>query len=415
MPAVTRRLPVLTAVAALPVLALAASLLVAPPPPAEAAETLPSTARVATYNASLNRAVQGELVADLSTPDDAQAAAVAEVVQRVRPDVLLVNEFDYDDAGRALQLFQDNYLSVARGGAAPIEYAYRYSAPSNTGIASGSDLNGDGRTVTTPGTPGYGDDALGFGDFPGQFGMAVYSRYPIVESGIRTFQDFRWRDMPGNRIPTGFYDDAELDLLPLSSKSHWVVPVQYGDRVVSLVASHPTPPVFDGPEDRNGRRNADEIRMTADLVAGGERGAYLYDDQGRRGGLAPGSLFVVAGDQNSDPRDGDSLPGAIAPLLDPALVNTRATPTSAGGPEAAARQGRANAAHRTDPRVDTADFADGAPGNLRVDYVLPSRGIPIRQAGVFWPVPSDPLSRLTGEFPFPSSDHRLVWVDLRTR
>ena len=33
-------------------------------------------------------------------------------------------------------------------------------------------------------------------------------------------------------------------------------------------------------------------------------------------------------------------------------------------------------------------------------------------AGVFWPLESDPLFYLVGTFPFPSSDHRLVWVDL---
>jgi hypothetical protein len=35
-------------------------------------------------------------------------------------------------------------------------------------------------------------------------------------------------------------------------------------------------------------------------------------------------------------------------------------------------------------------------------------------AEVFWPPSSDPLFRLVGAFPFPTSDHRLVWVDVRT-
>ena len=73
--------------------------------------------------------------------------------------------------------------------------------------------------------------------------------------------------------------------------------------------------------------------------------------------------------------------------------------------------------HRSDPRFDTADFADSAPGNLRADYVLPDRRLKIRDSAVFWPVRSDPLSALTGEFTpplgFPSSDHRLVWVDVK--
>jgi hypothetical protein len=86
-------------------------------------------------------------------------------------------------------------------------------------------------------------------------------------------------------------------------------------------------------------------------------------------------------------------------------------PSSEGAAEAAALQGGANANHKSDPKYDTADFADGAPGNLRADYVLPSRAIRICDSGVFWPKQSDPLSALTGVFPFPSSDHRLVWID----
>jgi len=36
----------------------------------------------------------------------------------------------------------------------------------------------------------------------------------------------------------------------------------------------------------------------------------------------------------------------------------------------------------------------------------------ITEAGVFWPLTSDPLFDLVGTFPFPSSDHRMVWLDL---
>ncbi|XVU21232.1 hypothetical protein ACQPZJ_28645 [Actinoplanes sp. CA-054009] len=90
------------------------------------------------------------------------------------------------------------------------------------------------------------------------------------------------------------------------------------------------------------------------------------------------------------------------------------------GYSAAALQGGANATHEGDPRYDTADFADTAPGNLRADYVLPRRGLKVTGAGVFWPVRANPLSRLTGVYDpiwapvngFPTSDHRLVWLDL---
>jgi hypothetical protein len=371
------------------------------------------TLRVATYNLSLNRATLGELEADLSTGDDAQARTVAEVIQRTAPDVVLLNEFDYDAAHASVDLFRENYLEVPQGGADPVHYRYAYVAPSNTGIPSGFDLNNDG-------TVGGGDDAFGFGLFEGQYGMAVLSRYPIDTDAVRTFQTFLWKDMPGALLPddpatpapADWYTPEELDVVRLSSKSHWDVPVRVGRETVHVLASHPTPPTFDGPEDRNGRRNHDEIRFWADYVTPGVASRYIYDDDGRRGGLTPGSSFVVVGDQNADPLDGDSVDAAIDQLLDHPRV-TDPLPTSAGAVEAAELQGQANDSHEGDPAYDTADFADGAPGNLRADYVLPSRDLRVRAAGVFWPVQADPLSRLTGVFPFPSSDHRLVWVDVR--
>jgi Endonuclease/Exonuclease/phosphatase family len=370
--------------------------------------------RFATFNASLNRNFAGQLVSDLATPNNAQAATVAEIIQRTRPDVLLINEFDFVADGVAARLFQDNYLSVPHNGAAPIVYPYRFVAPSNTGIPSGHDLNNNG-VVAGP------DDAFGFGFFPGQFGMAVYSRYPILADDIRTFQMFLWKDMPGARLPddpatpapADWYSPAELAVFRLSSKSHWDVPISIEGKTVHFLVSHPTPPVFDGPEDRNGTRNFDEIRFWADYITPGPRSSYIYDDEGGRGGLEPGSSFVIAGDQNSDPLDGDSIPGSIQQLIEHPLVNTSVTPSSAGAVEASALQGGANLAHRSDPAFDTADFADSAPGNLRADYVLPRKNLRIQDAAVFWPLLADPLSGLTGVFPFPSSDHRLVWVEVR--
>jgi hypothetical protein len=376
------------------------------------------TIRFATFNASLNRNFAGQLISDLSTPGNVQAATVAEIIQRIRPDVLLINEFDFDDQGPggsslAARLFQDNYLSVPHGDVAPIQYPYRFTALSNTGIPSGFDLNNNG-------VVGGPDDAFGFGFFPGQFGMAVYSMYPIDVAAVRTFQLFLWKDMPGALLPddpatpapADWYSPAELEVFRLSSKSHWDIPILIGRKTVHFLVSHPTPPVFDGPEDRNGTRNHDEIRFWADYVLP-SRSGYIVDDEGNRGGLQPGSLFVIAGDQNSDPFDGDSIPGSAQLLLEHPLVNTKVTPESEGAVEQAALQGGANLTHLGDPRFDTADFSDVAPGNLRADYVLPRKNMPIVDAGVFWPTSGEPLFRLVGTFPFPSSDHRLVWIDVR--
>jgi hypothetical protein len=216
--------------------------------------------------------------------------------------------------------------------------------------------------------------------------------------------------MPGALIPPGWFSPAELAAVRLSSKSHWDVPIEIGRRTVHFLVSHPTPPVFDGPEDRNGRRNFDEIRLWADYITPGRAG-YLYDDAGRRGGLKPGSLFVIAGDQNSDPNDGDSIPGAVQQLIDHPLVRDP-LPASAGAVEQTLLQGGVNLTHRTPAQYDTADFAE-PPGNLRADYVLPRKSLQVIRSAVFWPTTADPLFRLVGVFPFPTSDHKLVWVDLR--
>jgi hypothetical protein len=374
-----------------------------------AAAAKPVTVRFATFNASLYRAAEGQLAADLSVPFDPafpdatvrarrqQAANVAEIIQRVRPEVLLINEFDFDRA--AVPLLQANYLGIGQNGAAPIHYPHSFIAPSNTGVPSGS------------------AGVFGFGFFPGQFGMLVLSQHPIRTADVRTFQHFLWKDMPSNIMPP-----AELAVLRLSSKSHWDVPIEIGNKVVHFLVSHPTPPVFDGSEDRNGRRNHDEIRFWADYIQPGATSRYIYDDQGRFGGLTPGARFVIAGDQNADPFDGDSVAGAINLLLGSPHIDARFVPESLGAAEASMLQGGVNASRRGDPRFDTADFADNAPGNLRVDYVLPStRGLKAASGFVFWPVRSDPLSRLTGVFTpslpggFPSSDHRLVALDVQVQ
>lgn len=374
--------------------------------------------RFATYNASLNRSTEGGLIRDLSTPANAQAQQVAEIVQRNAPDVLLINEFDYVEGGAAAELFRDNYLAVSQNGAEPVDYPYYYVAPVNTGVPSGHDLDNDGAIGGPPGTNAYGNDSFGFGLFPGQYGLVVYSKYPIDTADVRTFQRFLWQDMPGALLPDDpttaapgdWYSAAELDAVRLSSKSHLDVPIHIGHRTVHFLVSHPTPPTFDGAEDRNGTRNHDEIRFWADYIAGKPRSRYIYDDAGQYGGLRPGSAFVIAGDQNADPVDGDSVDDAINQLLDSHKINATNPPTSAGGPAAAAAQGGNNAGHIGDPALDTSDFGDTGPfgpGNLRVDYVLPSRSLRIEESAVFWPA-AGPLAALVG-----ASDHRLVRVDVR--
>ena len=183
-----------------------------------------------------------------------------------------------------------------------------------------------------------------------------------------------------------------------------------GKVTLHVLASHPTPPAFDGPEDRNGRRNHDEIRFWADYLTR-NGGGYIRDDAGVRGGLK-GKAFVILGDLNSDPNDGASLPGAIRALLAHPRIDASFVPRSAGAAQAAEIQRGANTTQRGDAREDTADFNDNAVGNLRADYLLPSRSLRVCAGGVFWPTLDAPDATLVWGMPPPSSDHRLVWLDV---
>ena len=71
--------------------------------------------RVATFNTSLYSDEAGGLVARLRG-DDAPARRIAATIQHVRPDVLLLNEFDYDEAGEAAGLFVGRYLGEGQHG-----------------------------------------------------------------------------------------------------------------------------------------------------------------------------------------------------------------------------------------------------------------------------------------------------------
>jgi endonuclease/exonuclease/phosphatase family metal-dependent hydrolase len=362
--------------------------------------------RVATFNIAMGLRTAGELQQNLLAGDDENLQKVAAIIQLVRPDILLLNEFDYQPGADSARLFVENYLGVSQFGGEPIEYPWTHSGPFNTGEPSGLDLDMNGANNDPV-------DSWGFGFFPGQFGMALLSAYPLDIKAMRSFRKFLWQDMPDAQLPvdpgTGepWYPPATASQLRLSSKDHWDIPVLVDDTTLHLLAFHPSPPVFDGPEDRNGLRNHDEIRLFADYVSP-QRSNYIVDDAGARGGLPADAAFVIAGDMNADPDDGDSSGQPILQLLDHSGINADCLPASNGAVEATQIQGRINVQQRGDPRLDTSDFNDDNVGNLRLDYVLPSAGITVVDCGVFWPATGQP-----GADWAVVSDHRLVWADIR--
>ncbi|MFT5383913.1 MAG: endonuclease/exonuclease/phosphatase family metal-dependent hydrolase, partial [Saprospiraceae bacterium] len=315
--------------------------------------------RFASYNVSLFRSEQGGLAIDLNSGRDTQIQNVAAVIQHVNPDVIALMEFDYDPSGALLEAFQKNYLGIGQQGEQAISFSYKLSISSNTGVLSGFDYNNDGK-IALP------EDGFGFGRYEGQYAFAILSKYPIDKKNIRSFQKMIWSAMPGAKRPmnedgTSYYDDDEWAAFRVSSKNHIDIPIiTSGDKTVHVILAHPTPPVFDGPEDRNGLRNYDEIRLLKDYIS---NATYLVDDKGRKGGLAAGESFVIMGDLNADPIDGDSYPGAINQLLEYPGINTEVTtgshiPQSNGGKLYNRSKG-----DKGDPAFDSAFFGK------RIDYV----------------------------------------------
>jgi len=388
-------------------------------PPGNESGSLEGTRlRVMTYN------IEDVRTRDLKRTDHPRLRRAAARIQSLSPDMLLINELTYDQPGAPgytpgdpvgsnARRFVENYLSVPQADTLTGRSYQTVMMPVNTGQPSGYDLNNDGRVVTTvptvPSSPddgsvaeqtaagrAYGGDAWGFGTFPGQYGMAVFvdDDLTVLRDSIRTFRHFRWAAMPYAAAPLDstngepWFTPEEWRHVRLSSKSHWDVPVRLPEgAVVHVLASHPTPPAFDGPARRNERRNHDEIRFWVDYLDGA---AYIEDDSSREGGLHENAAFVVMGDLNADPDDSGRFREAIRDLVGHDRVNDvvpTAAPTAQSG-------------------FSSLDPDDTARWGKRVDYVLPSITLTVDTSGVWRPDSSD-VSGL------PVSDHFPVWMDVR--
>ncbi|MFA0284420.1 endonuclease/exonuclease/phosphatase family protein [Vibrio sp. 10N.222.55.F12] len=427
----------------------------------------PEEVKIATYNLSFDRATFEDLVTEMqiepsaqtklvtdyldNTIDDAdkvtaakviQIRNVAAVIQKNRPDVLMMAEFNNNGTGTdksALEGFQKNYLSVAQsiegaGGDAnlePISYPYFESYSTNTGLLNefGFDLDNDGNFGTLPG------DAWGFGFYHGQYAFALMSKYEIDTANTRTFQEFKWKDLEGATIPTitvcddpskfpvgmncgdEWYTAAEWEEVRLSSKNHVdapiLIPTKNGTETVHLLMSHPTPPAFD--VGKNIEQNAAEVDFWVDYIEGQN---YMYDDKGVTGGLSTDAKFVVMGDLNADPLKGDGDLTAINALMDHDKVNRLATfgplaPASLGGPECLAL-GECKEANWDTPYPGQVTSTSG----LRLDHVVPSENLTISDSGVYWPATfedgrllmNDERVGSYGNGKDVSSDHRMVWI-----
>ncbi|MEY3003029.1 MAG: hypothetical protein RLZZ491_205 [Pseudomonadota bacterium] len=321
--------------------------------------------RLANFHTQFSRDGPGLLLRDLRRGNDPAIAASLAVIAAAGADVVVLQDIDYDAGAVALDALG---AALAQAGA---PYPHRFTLRPNTGWPSGVDVDGDGRSHRAR-------DAHGYGRFNGQGGMAILSRHPI--GAVRDFSGFLWADLPGSTAPDVLSAEA-LAVLRLASVAAWDVTIETPAGPFHILALHAGAPVFDGPEDRNGWRNADELRFWQ---------LYL-DGWSPEGPPFSAERFAVVGTLNVDPDRGEGRRAGLRALLDHPRLQDPVPRRPGGGTE-------------------TADWPDPTPGELRVDYILPAAGLRVLGAGVLWP--EDDTGPLPLSVAAAASDHRLVWVDL---
>ena len=375
-----------------------------------------------------------------------------------------------------VKLFQDNYLSHGqslngwRGGdiQEPIEYPYYESFATNTGLISGMDLDNDGIIATNASQSP--NDAFGFGYYHGHYAIAIMSQYKLDIANMRTFQKFKYSDMRDENDnvltpstvqvvensnitkydetgrPTestwqkgdNWYTDEEWSKLRLSSKNHIDLPVVINGKRIHLLLSHPTPASFN--TINNVKTNVTAIRNKYEILFWKKyinNANWIYDDNGQKGGI-DGSKedFVILGDLNADNwdsinadpslNDKDAYRYGIRALINDEYINQQVVnggekePKSQGAfdafnPNAEGDWKIANTKNHTNIDVITSTFG------LKVDWALPSKNLEITNSEVYWPGKDqlghylfvDRYGEQVVKTKYVSSDHRLVFVDLK--
>ncbi len=336
-----------------------------------AAPAAADSLRIATYNIDFSDKGPGLVLQSLAKGGTPQQQAVIATIADLDADVLLLTGIDYDAEGQTLAVLAG---ALANAGA---PYPYLLPLRPNSGLATGFDLNGNGRL-------GEPRDAMAYGRYAGEGGMAVLSRLPIDTAQIRDFSTFLWADLPRSLSPDT--DPALRGVQRLSSGGHYEVPVTLPNgKSIRLLAFYAGPPSFDGDDDRNGKRNHDEAAFWLDLIAGNLPFA------------PPAAPFAIIGQASLDAQDGEGRAEALRTLLAHPLLRD---------PAPRGTSGRVDAGQFGDAAHDTALYV--GLGGLRVEYILPSCDIFVQAAGVVWPPDTDPKAQVLAT----ASRHRPVWVDI---
>jgi hypothetical protein len=314
--------------------------------------------RVATFHAELTRKGPGLLLRDVLRGKDEQIAALEQINATVRPDVLLLTKVDFDLEKRTAKALQH-----------ALGYAHSFALAPNSMIPTDLDLDGDGRAM----------DRQTWARYAGE-GAMLLSQHPVALK--YHLADLAWKDMQNPKMPIDaagqpFPSKPAQDVQKVVSQGLWIVEIRPKSKTsFTAVLFQNQTPVFDGPEDQNGLRNAAQLRLLEDVM----RGQY---------GSFPKDRFVLIGNTNLDPNAGAGDRGAMLDLLnDKRLQDPR--PRNRLGEDATVVWEKA--------------------GPMRVSYVLPSADWTVERAELFWPK-DGPLRQAAEQ----ASRHKMVWVQITPR
>lgn len=347
---------------------------------------------VATADAGLSADEDGKVLSSLRSGNDEAAKDLAKSLQSARPDVVVLTGIDVDSSAATVDVLREQYLEKAQDGTQPITYSFVFAPQTNSGVASGADLDGDG----TVGGPG---DALGHGAFEGQESMVVLSRLPIDNSAVRTFDSMLWKDLPGNHVKQAVYSSLVTSTLPLQSTSLWDVPLTVGSSTIHVLATSATP--AGGSEAADEQRHEDQLSFLTRYSSGDASLKSIVDDQGRPGPLAASSRTVVVGSLGADADQSDAGSSSVQSFLDAAGAGTVAPSWG------------------SDRSSEAAPFVWSAPLRKFLDDSARSTRIGVEDSGRFdYVVPSSEMRTLRSGMAKAATDQptgvssRLVWVSL---
>jgi 3-phytase len=345
--------------------------------------------------------------AKLLDESDEQATAAAQILARFAPDIISINELQFDMQGvptpsmpgapgttgwGQFDVFgADNAHRLADRIAAagtPEGYEHRLIFVGNSGYYwEGSTLGFDWFILR------------GWGEFRGRFNTAILSRYPILLDQVRIISDVPWDALPENHIAK-MKAETGIDVppgFPIFEKGLNIVPVQVNDEVLHLVLLHTVSPAFDP---INPYRNYDELRALVMFLDGQLPGVEP---------LPPDAKFMIVGDLNADPDDGDGLPGAIQQVLDhPSVIAVFGAGAGTKG-----NNGQYNT-YLSGCGLDDGSIVQNPTQKfqLQLDYLLPSTnlGEPLETFLFF---PDFQTEREDFDLACRASDHRFAYTDIQ--